>query len=35
MTGQGSTHKQDTPGTTSRPAPIKLNRHELIYTGKS
>ncbi len=35
MTGQGSTHKQDTPGITSRPDNIKLNRHELIYTGKS
>ncbi len=34
-TGQGSTHKQDTPGITSRPDNIKLNRHELIYTGKS
>ncbi len=35
MTGQGSTHKQDTPGITSRPDHLKLNRHELIYTGKS
>ncbi len=27
MTGQGRTHRQDTPGITSRPDHIKLNRH--------
>ncbi len=27
--------RQDTPGITSRPDDIKLNRHELIYRGKS
>ncbi len=33
MTGQGRTHRQDTPGITSRPDEIKLKRQELNTQG--
>ncbi len=33
MAGQGKAYRQDKPGVTSRPDEMKLNRHELIYTG--
>ncbi len=34
-TGQGKADRQETPGVTSRPDLIKLNRQDYKYTGKS
>ncbi len=33
--GQGKAYRQETPGVTSRPDEIKLNRQDYKYTGKS
>ncbi len=35
MAGQGKADRQETPGVTSRPDEIKLNRQDYKYTGKS
>ncbi len=35
MAGQGKADRQETPGETSRPDQIKLNRQDYKYTGKS